>query len=182
MSFKCALTQAFHLLGAAEIDKESWALSMSKLLSVANQYKHRYQGLLIPRQIRERFRCLYDSIVTRGLNYHKSLKPLQRKNNRGRKKRRAGHNLLIRLRDYKKDVLRFLEKPEVPFTNNQAERDLRMFKVKMNSFNLFKILEWMNVHARIRSFIYTAHKQNTNILENLTLAHTNPISVIHLAV
>ncbi|QGZ89510.1 hypothetical protein [Microcystis aeruginosa] len=39
-----------------------------------------------------------------------------------RKKRRVGHKLLLRLRDYAQDVLRFLDCQDVPFTNNQAEQ------------------------------------------------------------
>ena len=49
----------------------------------------------------------------------------------GRTKRRPGHNLLERLKTYKDDVLRFLCDFAVPFTNNLAERGLRMMKVKM---------------------------------------------------
>jgi len=37
---------------------------------------------------------------------------------------------LLRLFHYKQDVLRFLHDPAVPFTNNDAERDLRMMKCK----------------------------------------------------
>ena len=88
------LCNAHHLRelkAMAEIDQESWALSMSKLLLWANRYKSSLKGLAIPTQIRERLCTLYDSIVTRGLNYHQSLKPLEKKNNRGRKKRRVGH-------------------------------------------------------------------------------------------
>jgi transposase len=48
----------------------------------------------------------------------------------GRKPRRTGHNLLLRLANRKQDVLRFLNDLAVPFTNNQAERDARMMKVK----------------------------------------------------
>ncbi len=108
-----------------------------------------------------------DSIVTRGLNYHESLKPLERKNNRGRKKRRVGHNLLIRLRDYKEDVLRFLEKPEVSFTNNQAERDLRMIKCKQKISGGFRTNKGAENFATIRSVISTVKKQGLDILESI---------------
>ena len=164
------LCNAHHLRelkAVAEIDQESWALSMSKLLLLANQFKHRYQELVIPKQIRERLMVLYDLIVSRGLNYHQSLEPLERKNNRGRKKRRVGHNLLMRLRDYKDDVLKFLEKPEVPFTNNQAERDLRMIKCKQKISGGFRTMKGAENFAIIRSVISTLKKQKLNILEKL---------------
>ena len=48
----------------------------------------------------------------------------------GRKKRRPGHNLALRLRDRLQSVLRFLSDARVPFTNNQAEQDLRMVKLR----------------------------------------------------
>ena len=38
------------------------------------------------------------------------------------------HNLAKRLEDHQEAVLRFLTNPDVPFTNNQAERDGRMMK------------------------------------------------------
>ena len=44
--------------------------------------------------------------------------------------RRTGHNLLLRLATRKQDTLRFLRDPTVPFTNNQAERDGRMMKLR----------------------------------------------------
>lgn len=164
------LCNAHHLRelkAVSEIDQESWALSMKKLLTLGNKYKHSYQGLSIPKKITERLRVLYDSIISRGLEYHDSLPPLSSKNNRGRKKRRVGHNLLIRLRDYKEDVLKFLEKAEVPFTNNQAERDLRMMKCKQKISGGFRSIEGANNFAIIRSVISTAKKQGRNILESL---------------
>ena len=44
--------------------------------------------------------------------------------------RRVGHNLLLRLNTCKHDVLRFLTDPAVPFTNNLAEQDGRMMKLR----------------------------------------------------
>ena len=87
---------------------------------------------------------------------------------RGRKPRRTGHNLLLRLSGRKEDVLRFLNDPNVPFTNNQAERDLRMMKVKQKISGGFRSLEGAMDFAVVRSFISTAKKQGWNVIQALT--------------
>ena len=74
------------------------------------------------------------------------------------------HNLLIRLSNYREDVLRFLHAPEVPFTNNEAERDLRMMKCKQKISGGFRSTHGANQFARIRGFINTTRKQGLNIL------------------
>ena len=83
---------------------------------------------------------------------------------RGRKPRRTGHNLLLRLAGRKADVLRFLNDPRVPFTNNQAERDLRMMKVKQKISGGFRSLQGAMDFAVIRSFISTAKKPGWNVI------------------
>lgn len=123
-----------------EIEQESWAKSMSKMLSVANKYRRRYPQT-IPKSIVTRLTQLYNSIIERGLNFHNNKPPLIRKNNRGRVKRRVGHNLLLRLKNFAPDVLRFLAESHVPFTNNQAERDLRMIKCKQKISGCFRSFE-----------------------------------------
>jgi Transposase IS66 family len=57
--------------------------------------------------------------------------PLARQVGRGQAPHRPGHNPLIRLHQYKHDVLRFLYDFAVPLNNNEAGRDLRMMKVKL---------------------------------------------------
>lgn len=57
---------------------------------------------------------------------------------RGQKCRRTGHNLLLRLQSRKEDVLRFLADLSVPFTNNRAEQDLRMMKVRQKISGCFR--------------------------------------------
>lgn len=167
---KHGLCNAHHLRelkALMEIEKESWANSMSKLLLVANKYKHSYEGQ-IPLEIVDRVEKVYDSIVERGLEYHESLPEIITSSNRGRKKRRTGHNLLIRLSKYKEDVLRFLREEKIPFTNNQAERDIRMMKCKQKISGSFRTMEGGQNFALIRSVISTARKQGMNILETLT--------------
>ena len=78
----------------------------------------------------------YDAILAEGLAFHEAqvpLAPAAMKGGgkwRGRAPRRTGHNLLLRLATRKQDTLRFLHDPTVPFTNNQAERDGRMMKLR----------------------------------------------------
>ena len=62
----------------------------------------------------------------------------QRQGKRGRLKRSKARNLLERLRDFERDVLRFMEMESVPFTNNQGENDLRMTKVQQKISGCFR--------------------------------------------
>ena len=78
---------------------------------------------------------------------------------RGRKPHRIGHNLLLRLQARKPDVLRFLDDPAVPFTNNLAERDLRMMKLKQKVSGGLRCEDGAKQFAIIRSLLSTARKQ-----------------------
>ncbi|EQD39912.1 transposase, partial [mine drainage metagenome] len=49
---------------------------------------------------------------------------------RGRVAKSDAHNLWERLKEHESAVLLFATDSNVPFTNNRAERDLRMSKVK----------------------------------------------------
>ena len=91
--------------------------------------------------------------------------PKGKSQRRGRKPRRTGHNLLLRLANRKQDVLRFLSDLAVPFTNNQAERDARMMKVKQKISGGFRCIAGATDFATIRSFIATAKKQGWNVIQ-----------------
>lgn len=107
---------------------------------------------------------IYDRIIKHGLAFHEAQTPLPSKGKRGQQPRRTGHNLLLRLFHYKQDVLRFLHDPAVPFTNNDAERDLRMMKCKQKISGGFRSTQGAEQFARIRGFISTVRKQGLNVL------------------
>jgi transposase len=167
-----SLCNAHHLRelhALSTIEKESWATAMTRLLRLACHLKHRYdQG--IPPPLNARLTHLYNQIVARGLAFHQHQDPLPRSGSRGRPKRRIGHNLLLRLHAFQADVLRFLNHREVPFTNNQAERDLRMMKLKQKISGGFRSPKGASDFACIRSVLSTARKQGLNLLKLLESA------------
>jgi len=55
----------------------------------------------------------------------------------------------------------------VPFTNNQAERDLRAAKVKQKISNCFRSIGGATAYASIAEFISTIRKMNKNIIQNI---------------
>ncbi|MFE0026736.1 transposase [Amycolatopsis sp. NPDC059021] len=73
----------------------------------------------------------------------------------GRKQSKT-RNLLVRLRDYQDQVLRFARDLRVPFTNNQAERDLRMIKAQLKISGGWRTQHGAHTWLRIRSYIFTA--------------------------
>jgi transposase len=174
-----ALCNAHHLRelkALIEIEKEDWARKTQQLLCrachAANLARERGINLktLRPRlyaQIERR----YDAILAEGLAFHETQSPLApaipegNPRRRGRKKRRTGHNLLLRLSHRKQDVLRFLHDLAVPFTNNQAERDGRMMKVKQKISGGFRCMNGATDFAVIRSFISTTKKQGWNVIQ-----------------
>ena len=185
-----ALCNAHHLrelTALIDIEKEDWARKMHGLLRRANHavnLARERDGVGKPRLLTQRliarFERRYDAIVAEGLAFHEAQVPLRSSNSvrpavdakgrkrRGRKPRRTGHNLLLRLSGRKEDVLRFLTDPNVPFTNNQGERDARMIKVKQKISGGFRSLQGAIDFAVARSFISTAKKQGWNVIQALT--------------
>jgi transposase len=89
------------------------------------------------------------------------------KGKRGRPKNTKGRNLAHRLIEYSDEILAFAYNENVPFTNNQAERDLRPAKIKLKVSNCFRSDEGAKHYARIQGFISTAKKQGKNVLTEI---------------
>jgi len=86
---------------------------------------------------------------------------------RGRKKQSREMNLLDRCKRYRDEVLRFMRDFTVPFTNNQAERDLRMARVQQKISGTFRDKEEARDFSRLRGYIATGKKQNQSLFTAL---------------
>lgn len=102
----------------------------------------------------------YDEILKTAYEENPLPEPAAKK--RGRQKRGKVLNLICRLENYKASVCLFIRKPCVPFDNNQAERDLRMIKVKTKVSGCFRSEEGAQEYLTIMSYIGTAHKHGIN--------------------
>lgn len=78
---------------------------------------------------------------------------------RGRQKKSKSRNLLEHLRAFESDVLRFMTSSDIPFTNNQGERDIRMTKVQQKISGCFRSMGGAENFFRIRSYLSTCKKQ-----------------------
>jgi transposase len=187
-----ALCNAHHLRelkALVEIEKEEWARKMQRLLRRAcyTANRARERGVPLKPRLIECFERRYDAILAEGLHFHEAQAPLARAaikgagKRRGRVPRRTGHNLLLRLATRKQDTLRFLHDPTVPFTNNQAERDGRMMKLRQKISGGFRSSEGAMDFALIRSFLSTAKKQGWKIIDVMTCDPSNLAKSLRLS-
>ena len=93
----------------------------------------------------------------------------KKKGRRGKIARSKSRNLLERLRDFEADVLRFMDEKIVPFSNNQAENDLRMTKVQQKISGCFRSLTGAKTFCRIRGYLSTCRKHGVTASEALQL-------------
>jgi transposase len=171
-----ALCNAHHLRELKALmmfEREPWAAAMSQFLLSANRLVAELveQGqVALADDVWADMARRYEQILEQGLTFHEQQTPLQRQSGaRGKPPRRIGHNLLLRLRDFKQDVLRFATNFAVPFTNNQAERDIRMMKLKMKISGGFRTFQGARTFATLRSVLSTAKKQAINRIDALIL-------------
>ncbi len=145
---------------------QKWAEDLAKLFLDANEEREKNDGDLSLKRIKY-FEKKYLLLIDIG----ERINPIQTKrvNLKGRIAQSYPRQLLNRLIKYRDWVLAFLYNPLVPFTNNQAERDIRMLKVQQKVSGYFKTEEGARDYCRIRSYILTMQKRGHSKHEALTL-------------
>lgn len=167
-----ALCNAHHLRElerAWEQDEQQWAKQMQALLLEINKAVNEADGVLHISQadtFRERYRRVLKAAQIECPPPDESQR---KKGQRGRLKRSKSRNLLERLIQFEADVLRFMVERDVPFTNNQGERDLRMSKVQQKISGCFRSELGAKIFARIRSYLSTCQKNGVTSEQALRL-------------
>ena len=151
-----------------------WALEMKRLLQktavTVSQRKNKCFTRVEYRALCRRYR----NILKRG---EKELPPIPPRQNgkRGRIAKSDAHNLWERMKKYEMAILLFAKEPHVAFTNNRAERDLRMSKVKQKVSGCFRTQRYAEAYCRISSYLQTMANQGYNPLVAIQLALSGQI-------
>lgn len=135
-----------------------WAEEMKDLLldmkNAVDRYKSKDQAEL-SRYYKTKFEKRYDEVL--------ALAEIEIIKSSTRKKSKA-ENLLIRLKQYRTEITRFSNNFDVPFDNNQAERDIRNVKVKQKVTGGFRSVEGADDYADSVSVIGTVVKHGLSVV------------------
>jgi len=111
----------------------------------------------------------YRNILTRGEKELPTIPP-KPSGKRGKLAKSDAHNLWERLKKHEQSVLLFAKNPHVAFTNNRAEQDLRMAKVKQKVSGCFRAEIYAHAYCRISSYLQTMANKGYNPLIAIQMA------------
>jgi transposase len=158
---------------------QQWAGEMIALLLEAKKLRERQDArkpgsrMVIGNKTLRRIRRKYFQIVAEGRRANPEPDPPP-PGKRGRPKRGKPLNMLDRLESRYDEIMAFFEHEGVPFDNNQAERDIRMMKVRDKISGTFRSEEHARAFCDLRSVISTARKQGRNIMKCLADLISSP--------
>ena len=166
------------LNGVFDNTAQEWAKKMIELVLEMKSMVDFYKALdctELPDYYHQKFSSAYDQLVVLGL----SVNPLNPKTpgKKGVAKQTKPRRLLERLRDHKQEWLLFTYDFDVPFDNNQAERDFRISKLKQKVSGGFRSDTGAESFATIQSVLQTLRKHHINIFDELVKAFTGKYSL-----
>ena len=142
-------------------DQIQWPEAMANLLLRILKTKEDSGGV-IPLSVQQGFRDEYRAILIEGEKESPPPQPRQAgedgKKKHGRVAKTKGRNLWELFKGYEDGILAFMTDPAIPFTNNQAERDIRMTKVHEKVSGGFRSPQGALLYCRIRSYLSTCSK------------------------
>lgn len=159
-----------------EANGYGWAKNMKRLLQeTCLRVAKRKRKKLTSREYAN-LQKRYRNILTRG---QKELPPIPPRQNgkRGRVAKSDAHNLWERLKQHETAVLLFARRAPVSFTNNRAERDLRMSKVKQKVSGCFRRRDYAEAYCRISSYLQTMANKGYNPLLAIQMALSGQLYV-----
>jgi transposase len=162
-----ALRGAHHLRELTFIEEQlgqPWAKDLKDVLLESKRAVDaaRAQGLdALAADVKRALERRYDAALAAGEQANPPPAPTGK---RGRPKRGKAGSLVDRLREHQGATLAFMEDFALPFDNNQAERDLRMTKVRQKISGCFRATTGAERFCRIRGYISTLRKQRMPVL------------------
>ncbi len=152
----------------------AWAVNMKRLLQQTCRLVSKRKRKKLTETEYKNLQKRYRNILTRG---EKELPPIPPRQNgkRGRVAKSDAHNLWQRLKQHETAVLLFAKRSEVAFTNNRAERDLRMSKVKQKISGCFRVRKYAEAYCRVSSYLQTMSNRGYNPLVAIQLALSGQI-------
>ncbi len=162
------------LTAAIESNNYRWATNMKALLLETCKKVSRRKKKKLSHREYANLQKRYRNILTRG-GRELPVIPPKPNGKRGVMAKSAAHNLWERLNEYEGSVLLFARKSEVSFTNNRAERDLRMSKVKQKVSGCFRTEVHAKAYCRISSYLQTMATKGNNPLIAIEKALTGDL-------
>jgi transposase len=152
---------------------QGWAGALADLLrgmcAAANEWRSR-GATSLPAEERSAWIAQYHDLLAQGFAAQPPPRVVsgRARRRRGRPKPSPAKNLLDALLQHSDRVLAFLDDLTTPFTNNQAERDLRMAKVQQKVAGTFRSETGATAYCRLRSYLSTMRKQGHGMLDALS--------------